>query len=111
MTCARLSIGFSIEPDSTFDTLETVLATARRTGMRLARLEVRAHKVALELDAGDEDLCSLFSARLHNVIGVHDVCMLPRMKKYRTLHPPSSSQPENRICRCHPDCSPAPPWR
>jgi hypothetical protein len=113
MTTARLSLGFSIEPDCTFDTIEMVLATARRTGTRLARLDVRAYEVLLQLDAGDEDLLMLFRARLHNVIGVHSiaerVCMLPKMKKYRTLHPLSLTGHETPPCRCRPACSPPVP--
>lgn len=77
MTSARLPLSFSVDPDSTFDTLEMVLAIARRIGLRLDRLEVDAARVFIDLHAGDPDPLALFHARLNNVIGVHDVCMLP----------------------------------
>lgn len=77
MTSARLPLAFSLDPDSTFDTLEMVLAIARRIGLHLARLEFDAGRVCIDLHAGDDDPLALFRARLDNVIGVHDVCMLP----------------------------------
>ena len=102
MTSARLPLSFSIDPDSTFDTLEMVLAIARRIGLRLCHLRVRADRVFLELSASEDDALALFSARLHNVIGVHDialnVCMLPFREKCRTLHAPTYLSPENRQC-------------
>lgn len=102
MTCARLPLSFSIDPDSTFDTLEMVLAIARRIGLRLLHLRVRGEQVVLELGADDDDPLALFAARLHNVIGVHDialnVCMLPIRQKCRTLHAPIIHSPENQPC-------------
>jgi hypothetical protein len=97
MTSARLPLRFSIDQDSTLDTLEMVLAIARRIGLRLAHLELRgAGQVCLELRAGEADALALFCARLHNVIGVHDVCMLPIEQKYRTLRASPDAQPEKR---------------
>ncbi|MES2019321.1 MAG: hypothetical protein V4484_22750 [Pseudomonadota bacterium] len=81
MTSARLPLHFSLDPDSQLDTLEMVLAIARRIGLRLAHLQLRDERVFVELHAGEPDALDLFCARLHNVIGVHDivvnVCMLP----------------------------------
>lgn len=73
MTLHRLPLSFTIDPDSPFDTLEMVLAVARRIGLRLFHLRVRDERVYLELGAGDDDALALFSARLENVIGVHDI--------------------------------------
>lgn len=99
MTCAHLSLSFSIDPDSTFDTLEMVLAIARRIGLHLAYLELRAgERVFIALHAGDHDPLALFCARLHNVIGVHEVCMLPIEQKYRTLRGSPCPQPKTRTC-------------
>jgi len=71
----RLPLTFSLDPDSLLDTLEAVLAIARRGNLRLARLQMNEGAVALELAAHDRDLLDLFGARLHNVIGVHDIAM------------------------------------
>jgi hypothetical protein len=71
----RLPLTFSLDPDSLLDTLEAVLAIARRGNLRLARLQMEGGAVALELDAHDPDLLDLFGARLHNVIGVHEIAM------------------------------------
>jgi hypothetical protein len=83
MTSARLPLSFSIDPDSTLDTLEMVLAIARRIGLHLAQLQLRGSQAYLELHAADDDPLALFCARLHNVIGVYDidldVCMLPNL--------------------------------
>ncbi len=70
-TCLPLT--FSLDADHALDTLEAILAIARRGNLRLARLHVQHSTVALELGADDADLLALFSARLHNVIGVHDI--------------------------------------
>jgi acetolactate synthase regulatory subunit len=78
MTSARLPLSFSVDPDSTFDTLEMVLAIARRIGLHLAGLTVDAGHVHIDLHAADADPLALFHARLNNVIGVYDVCMLPK---------------------------------
>jgi hypothetical protein len=73
MTSARLPLTFCIDPDSTLDTLEMVLAIARRIGLHLAHLQLRGNQAFLELHAAEHDPLALFCARLHNVIGVHDI--------------------------------------
>ena len=99
MTYTHLSLRFSIDPDSSFDTLETVLAIARRIGLQLVHLELRAGaRACVELRAADADPLALFCARLHNVIGVDEICMLPIEQKYRTLRRSPSSQLEKRTC-------------
>jgi len=75
MDYSHLPLTFSLDHDSALDTLEAVLAIARRGGLRLAKLNLIEHKVAVELRADDADLLTLFSARLHNVIGVHDISL------------------------------------
>lgn len=81
MTCAHLPLSFSVEHGTTFDTLEAILAIARRGGLRLARLHVQASTaadcVSIDLLADDPDLLALFEARLHNVIGVEDIVRTP----------------------------------
>lgn len=77
MNRAHLPLNFSIDSASTFDTLEAVLAIARRGNLRLMRLHVQAsasdNLVSMELQADDPDLLDLFDARLRNVIGVHGI--------------------------------------
>ena len=113
MTSARLPLSFSLEPGSPLDTLEMVLAIARRIGLRLAHLQLRGELVFLDLHGADEDALALFRARLHNLIGVHDivvdVCMLPIGQKYRTLRASTDAQPEGIKCRSNPPCSRALP--
>lgn len=75
MDYSHLPLTFSLDQDSALDTLEAVLAIARRGGLRLAKLNLEGHKVAVELRADDADLLTLFSARLHNVIGVHNISL------------------------------------
>ena len=72
------NLTFTLEPASVLDTLEAVLAMARRGGLRLAALHLQRQEVALELEADDGDLIELFNARLHNVIGVHDIAVSDR---------------------------------
>lgn len=77
MTSACLPISFSIDNQSTLDTLEAVLAIARRGGLRLARLQLQASatddRVSLELLADEPGLLELFDARLRNLIGVYGI--------------------------------------
>lgn len=81
MTSASLPLSFCIDPERTLDTLEMVLAIARRIGLHLTQLQLQGNRAFLELEAADDDPLALFCARLHNVVGVHDidlrVCMLP----------------------------------
>jgi hypothetical protein len=79
MNYSHLPLTFSLDQDSTLDTLEAVLAIARRGGLRLANLNLNNHRVAVDLEAEDADLLALFSARLHNVIGVHDIATPARL--------------------------------
>ncbi len=73
MNSAHLHLTFSLDHESTFDTLEAVLAIARRGRLRLAGLHLQEVRVALDLHASERDLLDLFEARLRNVIGVHDI--------------------------------------
>jgi hypothetical protein len=73
MNTALLPLTFTLDRDATLDTLEAVLAIARRGGLQLTSLECRQQQVALELAAPDSDLLTLFQNRLHNVIGVNDI--------------------------------------
>lgn len=72
---------FLLEPDSSLHTLEAILATARRGGLQLGALrlhrEGRDNAVYLRLCAADASLLELFSLRLDNIIGVHEICRLP----------------------------------
>ncbi len=73
----HLPLSFSLVAAETLDTLEAVLAIARRGGLRLVYLHVvdteRATDVALTLCAADADPLALFLARLNNLVGVHDI--------------------------------------
>jgi hypothetical protein len=73
MNSAFLPLTFSLDQNSTLDTLEAVLAIARRGGLRLCKLDCRQQEVSLELAADDPDLLALFQCRLQNVIGVNDI--------------------------------------
>jgi acetolactate synthase regulatory subunit len=87
MNSANLPLIFSVEKDSALDTLEAVLAIARRGGLRLDTLNLHPAEqddiVSVELQAPDPDLLDLFVARLHNVIGVHNII---RLECRPTLH-------------------------
>lgn len=73
----QLALTFTIDRQATLDTMEAVLAIARRGGLQLAALQLRtrAHddSAYLELLAPDPDLLDLFLARLGNLIGVSDI--------------------------------------
>lgn len=77
MNDAHLPLAFSVDKSTSLDTLEAVLAIARRGGVRLASLHLQAHDTAdlvtMELVAGERDLLDLFDARLRNLIGVHGI--------------------------------------
>ncbi len=76
MTCTHLPLSFSVDNDAIFDTLEAVLAIARRGGLHLSSLHLHdgnSGRVCMELLAPEPCPLDLFVARLHNVIGVHDL--------------------------------------
>jgi hypothetical protein len=81
MNDSHLPLRFSVPKRATLDTLEAVLAIARRGGLHLAGLELdssAAHDtVFLDLRAIEPDLLDLFMTRLHNVIEIIDICPLP----------------------------------
>lgn len=86
MTSAYLPLTFSVDKDSCLDTLEAVLAIARRGGLRLARLQLiprAAHDaVHMELLAPDPDLLTLFEARVRNLVDVYDLeTMISKQEK------------------------------
>jgi acetolactate synthase regulatory subunit len=74
MNHAHRPVSFSVDKDHTLDTMEAVLAIARRGGLRLGALQLRSQersdRIYLELLAPEPDLLDLFMARLHNQIGV-----------------------------------------
>jgi acetolactate synthase regulatory subunit len=71
------TLTFCTDKDTTIDTLEAVLATARRGGLHLARLQMHARdphdQVVLELIARDSDLLDLFVHRVRNLFGVYSI--------------------------------------
>lgn len=78
MNDTRLSLTFYLSQADSFDTLEAVLATARRGGLTMHAMHVinadaeRMHTV-LALKANCPELLDLFVARLHNLYCVEDV--------------------------------------
>ena len=88
MNDSHLPLRFSVPKTATLDTLEAVLAIARRGGLQLAALELdnRAadDTIFLNLRAPDADLLDLFMARLYNVIGISDIC--PMHKEVTRMH-------------------------
>lgn len=81
MTCARLPLTFCIDKDSPIDTLEAVLAIARRGRLRLSNLHLQAGDtgdlVRMELLADGGEPLDLFELRLRNLYGVFDIERLP----------------------------------
>lgn len=77
MTSKHLPLTFYLDRECTLDTIEAVLAIARRGGLRLANLTLReedaSSRVCLEVVAEDPDRLDLFIARLGNLFGVHGV--------------------------------------
>lgn len=77
MNHAHRPVSFSVDKDLTLDTMEAVLAIARRGGLRLGALQLRSQdhsdRVYLELLAPEPDLLDLFMARLSNQIGVEAI--------------------------------------
>ncbi|MDQ1833626.1 hypothetical protein [Massilia scottii] len=88
MNDSHLPLSFSVPKTATLDTLEAVLAIARRGGLQLAALELDSRTsddtIFLNLRAPDPDLLDLFMARLHNVIGIADIC--PMDDKVTRMH-------------------------
>jgi acetolactate synthase regulatory subunit len=86
MTSALLPLTFSVDKDTALDSLEAVLAIARRGGLSLAALQVTSvaagKLIAIELLAGERDLLDLFSARLHNLVDVYDIATGPIVLEY-----------------------------
>lgn len=84
MTDAHLPLTFSVASGDTLDTLEAVLAIARRGGLRLAAMQVApctdADQVYLDLRAGEPDLLTLFLARLHSLFCVSDIVIHERVE-------------------------------
>lgn len=74
MKSNRLPLQFSVDQDRTLDTMEAVLAIARRGGLRLGALQLQGagaqDSVFLELIAPDPDLLDLFLTRLNNLVDV-----------------------------------------
>ena len=81
MTSALLPLTFCVDKDTALDTLEAVLAIARRGGLSLAALQVQGapacNLVSIELVARDGDLLDLFGARLRNLVNVYDIKTSP----------------------------------
>lgn len=77
MTRAHLPLTFCLDKDAAIDTLEAVLAIARRGGLRLSRLHLTARDtddlVSIELLASEHDLLDLFEHRLRNLINVSNI--------------------------------------
>jgi hypothetical protein len=77
MYISHLPVRFSIDKDRTLDTMEAVLAIARRGGLTLGKLQLQARDsfdhAYLELQAHDPALLDLFLLRLQNVVGVADI--------------------------------------
>ncbi len=77
MTSAYLPLTFCLDPDSAIDTLEAVLAIARRGGLQLSSLNLHARQtdqqVSLELLGADADMLDLFERRLGNLFGVFNI--------------------------------------
>jgi acetolactate synthase regulatory subunit len=89
MNDPHLPLRFSVPKRATLDTLEAVLAIARRGGLQLAALELDssgadADTVFLQLRALESDLLDLFMTRLHNVIEIIDIC--PLQSKVARMH-------------------------
>ena len=66
----HLPLSFSVAAPDTLDTLEAVLAIARRGGLRLAAMRLSpqagSDEVFMDLQAAEADLLALFLARLRN---------------------------------------------
>lgn len=88
MNDPHLPLRFSVPKRATLDTLEAVLAIARRGGLQLAALELDSSAaddiVSLNLRASETDLLDLFMTRLHNVIEITEIWPTP--EKVARMH-------------------------
>ena len=86
----QLAVRCALDKAHTFDLLEAILAIARRGGLQLGTLQLRARADAdaayFELRAADAELLELFMARLSNVIGVTQIA---RIEQDRTAASPA----------------------
>lgn len=77
MTSAQRPLTFCLDKEAAIDTLEAVLAIARRGGLRLSRLHLTAREtddlVCIELLASEHDLLDLFEHRLRNLVNVFNI--------------------------------------
>lgn len=82
----KADLTLTLEHPDTLDTLEAVLATARRGGLELHALHLVRHAhdtaVALAIGTNDADRIDLFKHRLRNIIGVLDVLDHPVERLY-----------------------------
>ncbi|NHZ60712.1 hypothetical protein [Massilia genomosp. 1] len=89
MNDSHLPLHFSVPKAATLDTLEAVLAIARRGGLHLAALELDSSAadddvIFLQLRAIDPDLLALFMTRLRNVIEIIDI--FPLHERVARMH-------------------------
>ena len=77
MTSTYLPLTFCLDKNTAIDTLEAVLAIARRGGLRLSRLHLTTREtddlVSMELLAGEHDPLDLFEHRLRNLVDVFNI--------------------------------------
>lgn len=88
MNDSHLPLHFSVAKTATLDTLEAVLAIARRGGLHLAALELDSSAaddvIFLDLRAREPDLLDLFMTRLRNVIEIIEI--VPIQEKVARMH-------------------------
>jgi hypothetical protein len=78
MNPPNLFLTVHLADDDPLGAIEAVLATARRGGIDLLRMELAAGTLALHLCAADTERLDLFTARLDNLIGIADLAVLDR---------------------------------
>jgi acetolactate synthase regulatory subunit len=82
MNYAHLTLSFSVSAEHAFNTLEAVLAIARRGGLAMGQLELGrvtqagTHGVLLEVCADEPDRLDLFMLRLQGVFDITDLSAL-----------------------------------
>ena len=64
------TLTFAIDPQAAFDTLEAVLATARRGGLDLSSLYIEAATAEMTVRTTEPDRFALFRARVDNLAGI-----------------------------------------